>query len=110
VTIFWRTIQITRVASEYTDADGLHSTEVAVASDVPADIQWKTSAPTKPVGYPAATNTDAPMNVWRIFCQLPLGTVKKGDKIVDDLGEAYQVDAAWHNGIMYELISRDYQP
>jgi hypothetical protein len=107
---FPRLITITRAGTEFTDADGLHATETPVAADVPADIQFKTSSSLRPTDFPAPTNSDAPVNVWKIFCQLPLGTIKKADKVTDDLGETYQVDAPAHNGIMYELICRDYKP
>lgn len=107
---FWRKITITRASMASSDEDGLHATEVTVAANVPADIQFKTSSSMAGKDFPAPTNSDAPINIWKIYCDLPLGTVKKADKVTDDLGDTYQVDAPWHNGIQYELICRDYTP
>ncbi|OCJ12474.1 hypothetical protein A6U86_05480 [Rhizobium sp. AC27/96] len=82
----------------------LKSTETPVVSGIPANIQAKTTmARTYAGSLPAAP--PGPI-VWRVF--IPLRAVANGvildrDIITDDLGERYQVEAAYWNSMGWNI-------
>jgi len=78
----------------------LPATETAVASGVAASIQQKKEGRPPPAGLPG----DARMTLWRIFFNLPNGTVADRDIIADDLGIRYQVQAAYWNSLGYNCL------
>jgi hypothetical protein len=108
--IFNRVISVTRPVRTFSADTGLTVTEEPIADQQPASIQWYSTSSSRAKDYPAPSDSDAPVNSWKIFVNLPLGTIKKGDKITDDLGDTYQVDAPYHTGIFYQLMCRDYTP
>lgn len=108
--IYPRSFTASRASEVFTAQDGLHSVALVIVSNVPCSIQLKRTKGHSPVAFPAGTNTEAGMNTWRILCKLPLGTIMKGDEIVDDLGIRYEVISPYWNALGYNMEARLYLP
>lgn len=78
--------------------------ETAIASGLPASIQQKSTGARPDAGVPAdATNR----SFWRVLIPLgalALGSVQRGDIVVDDLGQRYQVTAPYWNSLGHNLL------
>jgi hypothetical protein len=107
--LYPRTISITRANT--TTSVGLQgyqgetqANETTVVSGLPASIQSKGVAGTPLEGLPADIRA---RTVWRIFVpgsQLALGVVLDRDVVTDDLGDRYQVTAAYWNFLGHNLM------
>lgn len=108
--LYPRTITITRAAYKTDSDEGLHQGEAKVLGPVPANIQLKRDRAAQPISYPAPTNSTVATPTWVIFFQGPNGAVEKGDKILDDLGRSYEVDAPYWNSLGYAVEARGFTP
>ncbi|MBM7045438.1 hypothetical protein [Rhizobium lusitanum] len=107
--IYPRTIAVTRPQGQTGVGDVgysgvLESTETAVISGIPANIQLKTAQSRQTSGGLPAAPPGPP--VWRVF--IPLNAVAKGvivdrDIVTDDLGERYQIIAAYWNSMGWNI-------
>lgn len=82
----------------------LASTEVPVVSGIPANIQAKTTMARVPNGSLPA-QPPGPI-VWRVYIPLnavAMGVIKDRDVVTDDLGDRYQVEAAYWNSMGWNL-------
>lgn len=108
--IYPRTISIRRPSAPATGAVGAQpyqalvpADESVIASGLPASIQEKGRAGRGDVGLPADT-TQA--TIWQIFipgASAALGGIQNRDIVVDDLGNRYQVIAAYWNSLGFKL-------
>lgn len=108
--LYPRTITITRNLMVQTPADGLHETEVEIAKDIAASIQLKRQRPTDPHSFPAATQSADTVPEWLILFKGDRDLVMKADKITDDLGVSYQVEAPYWNSLGWNIVARVYHP
>ena len=108
--IYPRTITITRVDIVKTTADGLHEQEVFVAVDLPASIQMKRARPVGPPVRMGPTQSADAQPEWLILFEGDKDLVQKSDKITDDLGEVYQVEAPYWNSLGWNVTARNYHP
>jgi hypothetical protein len=111
--IYPRTIKIMRSSYIKTPADGLRQQEITVAQGIPASIQLKRNRSQTAISFQGPTNADDAMPTWKIFTQpgrLANGTILKGDKITDELGENYIVEGPYWNSLGYSLEARYYTP
>lgn len=79
-------------------------------SGIDASIQLKRNRSERAAAYPAATNSDDAMPTWSIYFKAAVGTVLKGDKITDETGITYIVEAPYWNSLGYALEARIYAP
>lgn len=105
-----RTINITRNAMVQSDGEGLHQSEVKVMSDVAASIQLKRARPIGPAAFPGPTQAADAIPEWLILFKGVLGVVEKGDKITDDTGIEYFIEAPYWNSLGYNVTARLYHP
>lgn len=110
--IYPRTITATRAATVKTAQDGLHQAEVPViaAPGLDAAIQLKRARPVGPVAQGGPTQSADEIPEWLILFKGPRDLIQKGDKIIDDLGIAYQVEAPYWNSLGWNLTARLYHP
>jgi len=109
------TISISRAGTVTQGADGAQQGTVAVASGIPCYVQLKRdkgfSAPT---GFPAPTNTSAPLPEWLIYVCLggvtPAGFIKDGDIITTSGGQKWRIDAASSSTVIWQLSCTPYSP
>lgn len=79
--------------------------EQAIATGLPASIQHKSTGARPEAGLPADA---ANRTLWRVFIPLgglTLGAVQRGDIVVDDLGQRYQVTAPYWNSLGHNLLA-----
>ena len=108
--IYPRTITITRAEIVQTAGDGLHETEVVVASNIAASIQMKRARPVGPPVRIGPTQSADAQPEWLILFAGPRDLIRKSDKITDDQGEAYQVEAPYWNSFGWNVTARNYNP
>lgn len=92
------------------DSDGLHQTEVPVISGIAASIQMKRARPVGPPAMPGPTQSADAVPEWLILFKGSRDLVKKEDKIVDDTGNAYAVEAPYWNSLGWNITARNYHP
>jgi hypothetical protein len=110
--LFPRVISVTRPASPAgVGAVGYmgvtKGTETPIIANIPASIQAKTTMARQPAGsLPAAS--PGPI-VWRILIPLSANVardvIKDRDLITDDLGDRYQVEAAYWGSLGWNLAT-----
>ena len=110
--IYAYTISISRAVQQFSQSAGATQGLTIIAASVPASIQLKRdkgfSAPT---GFPAPSNTSAPMPMWMIY--LPIltdGVVLPADALTDNDGNVYKVDAVNFGIYGYVLAASPYEP
>ncbi len=108
--LYPRTITITRAQFAKTTADGLHEDEIVVAAGIDASIQMKRARPVGPPVRIGPTQSADAQPEWLILFEGPKDLVRKSDKITDDLGETYQVEAPYWNSLGWNLTARNYNP
>lgn len=111
--VYPRKISITRAQMTNTPADGFHQSEIPVLTDVPASIQLAADRSAGARVSPGPTDSNDAVPVWNIFIPAgaaELGVVRLGDKVVDDTGMAYRVEAPYWNILGYRLSARLYNP
>ena len=114
--IYAYTISISRAVQQFSQSAGATQGLTIIAASVPASIQLKRdkgfSAPT---GFPAPSNTSAPMPMWMIYIPasagLAQGAVLGADLITDlQSGAQYKVDAASWSMLGWQLACTPYEP
>lgn len=110
--LYPRTISISRTVYSSTAGGGLEPSANTIATGIAASIQLKRLKPlmTGAMGLPAASAANPGMSEWMIMFNLALGSVNKGDKITDDLGQTYEVEAPYWNSLGYQCECRIYKP
>jgi hypothetical protein len=108
--LYPRTITITRVEIVKTIADGLHEQEVVVAAGLDASIQMKRARPVGPPIKMGPTQSADAQPEWIILFAGPSTLVRKSDKITDELGATYQVEAPYWNSMGWNVTARNYNP
>ncbi len=81
--------------------------EDVIFSGLPASIQF-TSPLSRAAGSRVPTDTHS-TGAWNIFIpkkKAALGQIKNRDVVIDDLGNRYQVEAAYYNSLGYKLRVR----
>lgn len=77
-------------------------TPAYVITDVPAFISLKKDIGRPPVGLPGDVSK---RTYWEIDLYAPIGTIRTGDTVTDDLGYRYQVVADdWNSPLGYQLL------
>lgn len=112
------TVTINRVGYSSTAADGLTQSETAVLTNAPANIELKRDKGfSAPAGFPAPTNSSAPMPEWIVSIKMSaqvaaLGTnaIQDGDQVVDQNGRKFKVDAAFYTPLAWQLACTPYRP
>lgn len=92
------------------NTDGMHETEVPVLTGVDASIQLKRARPVGPAAQPGVTQSADAIPEWLILFKGAVGLIRKGDKIVDDTGIAYQIEGAYWNSLGWNVMARLYHP
>lgn len=82
--------------------------DTEVALNIPCSISMKRSRVPQDITGSLAIPLESARTSWSIWACLPLGTVERLDKLVDDLGVVYIVDAPYHNSEFYELAASVY--
>lgn len=111
--IYPRVVQITRTNIAHTAQDGLNQTETVVAANVPASIQLAADRSASTRITPGPTNTNDAQPTWKIYIPLTAlanGTIQKADKVTDDLGVVYTVEAPYWNSLGYAIEVRNMHP
>lgn len=109
--LYPRTCSITRVQNIHTVQDGFHASEVSVATNVPCNVQLKRDMGFQvPHAFPSSSNTDSPQPLWVCYVRLKIGTVQKMDKLVDDQGMEYQIEAVYWSPLGTQIEMREYKP
>ena len=90
--------------------DGLHEKEIIVVKDVAASIQLKRSRPVGPPVMSGPTQSADSIPEWLILFKGDKALVLKGDKITDDSGISYEVEAPYWNSLGWNLMARLYHP
>lgn len=108
--VYPRVISIFRTSIVKTIADGLHEEEVTIAEGIDASIQLKRARPVSPAIHPGPTQSADSVPEWIILFRGDRDLVEKSDKIVDDLGVAYMVEAPYWNSLGWNLEARLYHP
>lgn len=90
--------------------DGLHETEVVVVAGLAASIQMKRARPVGPPVRMGPTQSADAQPEWLILFEGDKDLVRKSDKITDDLGEVYQVEAPYWNSLGWNVTARNYHP
>jgi len=109
--IYPRTINVSRTTYVNT-GNGLEPSDTSVLVGVPASIQMKRVKPllNSAAVIPVATSTNPSMSDWIVFFKVAIGSVQKGDKITDDLGQTYEVETPYYTGMGYQCECRIYKP
>lgn len=107
-----RTVTIVRGDRDFDDNEGVITNETVIAENIQASIQLRSSSPSLTKNYPqgARTTVAAALNTWNIHCAVDKAQVKKRDKVTDDEGREFEVEAVqW--GIPWTLlVCRDFAP
>lgn len=103
--LYPRTISVYR--STGTPTPGLQaysdvSEQTLVASSIPATIDLKKEVGAQPANLPGDTSR---RTYWNINFKGALGLVMDNDIIVDDLGQRYQVTAAYWTMLGYQVLA-----
>lgn len=105
-------VSVQRVTQTFTPSGGATQTTITIASGYPANVQLKRDKGfSMPAGFPAQTNTSAPMPEWDIA--LPIftdGAIKEGDLITDENGYTYKADAVEFTPYGHMIAGSPYQP
>lgn len=104
--IYPRTISIARGAAqsgvgEIGYGGHVQADEDTLFTDIPASIQQKKEGGKPDAGLPGDT---AKRTFWRIFFNLPNGSVNSRDIIIDELGVRYEVMAPYWNSLGYNCL------
>jgi hypothetical protein len=113
--LYPRSITVQRATQAFSATEGSYQTLTTVLSAVPCMIDIKRpKGNAVPVGFPGASNTDAPMPYWYITCQgsdVPTPTtIQEADLVLDDAGRSYKVEAVWWTPIGTVLACEPYRP
>lgn len=109
--IYPRTVTVTRVTYGTDTGGGTQAKETTIMTSVPASIQLKRDKGSNVPSFPAPSNTDAAVPTWKIIIpSVALGVIKKADKITDDQGVTYEVDAPYWNSLGFQGECRLYKP
>lgn len=108
-------VTVSRGSRSFTTADGLSQTETVIAQDLPCYVQLKRDKGFgSPAGFPAPTNTSAPMPAWFVYVCLggvtPAGFFKEGDVVTASSGQKWKIDAASSSTVMWQLACVPYEP
>lgn len=76
--------------------------ETLVAKNIAASIQAKKEGAKPGPGLPGDISK---RTLWKILFNLPNGTVRDRDIIIDDLGVRYQVMSPYWNSMGYQLLA-----
>ena len=107
-----QTVTIQRAAQAFSPSTGATQGVTTIAQDFPCNIQLKRDKGfSMPVGFPAQTNTSAPMPEWQIYVpRLTDGEINGGDILTDQLGNTYKTDAVQFTPYGYMLAATPYVP
>lgn len=103
-----RTITITRPSQSASFGASLtygatdDATELAVLSDIEANISWARTGQQRETGLPGQSMWRA---IFRIVFKAPAGKIKERDIVTDDLGNRYQIVAAQTGKFGYMCLS-----
>ncbi len=109
------TISISRGSESFSATDGLSQSLTTIAAGIPCYIQLKRDKGFgSPAGFPAPTNSSAPMPEWNVFVGLfgvtPDGFIHDGDLVQDQNGNQWKVDAASNSTLAWQLACTPYKP
>ncbi len=112
------TVSISRVSYASTPTEGLAQSETSVLTNAPANIELKRDKGfSAPAGFPAPTNSSAPMPDWIVSVQmtaavaaLGMNAIQDGDEVVDQNGRRFKVDAAFYTPLAWQLACTPYKP
>lgn len=108
-----------RGGMSFTTAEGLANTTITIVTSTPAAIQIKRDKGFgSPAGFPASTNSSAPMPAWMIYIPLTLeitalgpAGILDGDEITDLAdGRKFKIDAAEFTPLAWQLACAPYKP
>lgn len=109
--LFPNTANITRVQNVFNTQDGLHSEEVPVVYNLPCTIQLKRDMGFQvPHAFPASSNTDSPQPLWVMVCRTSNGLIEKMDKVTNENGMQFQIEAVYWSPLMTSIEMREYKP
>lgn len=99
----------------FSATSGAVQSEATIATNVPCYIQLKRDKGfSAPAGFPAPTNSAAPMPEWLVYIclggVLPVGAIKDGDLLESSDGQTWKVDAASSSTLIWQLACVPYQP
>jgi hypothetical protein len=109
-------VTVERVAQAFSATEGAHQGKTTILTNCPCSIALKRDKGfNKPVGFPAASNTDAPMPLYTIFIYTgnsPTAGVPimSGDMLTDLAGKTYKVESEQWSPIGVELSASPYYP
>ena len=109
-------LTVQRVTQAFSATEGAYQTTETILTGIPCSIALKRDKGfNKPVGFPATTNTDAPMPIYTILVYTgnsPTAGVpiKSGDMLTDLAGKTYKVESEQWSPIGTELSAVDYYP
>ena len=97
-----RTVTITRPT--YSGAVSYAS----VAANIPCAIVENRARVAADVTTDTPVALESTMTGWTISLSLPLGTLQRLDRFVDDIGTVYEIETPYHNGEFYEVSASVY--
>lgn len=97
-----RTVTITRPT--YSGAVSYAS----VAANIPCAIVENRARVAADVTTTVPVALESAMTGWTISLSLPLGTLQRLDRFVDDIGTVYEIETPYHNGEFYEVSASVY--
>lgn len=113
------TVTIKRTGYSSVPGEGLAQSETTVISGASANIELKRDKGFgSPAGFPAPTNTSAPMPEWIISVKMDAAVsalgknaFQNGDQAIDDVtGRLFKVDAAFYTPLAWQLACTPYKP
>ena len=109
--IYPRTIMVLRLPGDITATPGFQDayqapdprTEVTIFTGIPASVQFKSFARATGAELPADTQNRTNWDIYLRAGTAPKGSILERDIIVDDLGNRYQVTAAYAHPMGHKL-------
>ena len=108
-------ITVARGSRSFTVQDGLMQSETIIGQNLPCYIQLKRDKGfSAPAGFPAPTNSSAPMPEWTVYLPLggvtPAGFFREGDSITASDGQQWKIDAASSSTVIWQLACVPFEP
>lgn len=104
-------LQCFRKVSIYRPTFAGTETDTLVAANIPCVITERRVKPAPAVSAGAPTDIETAITNWLFMLKLPLGTLQRMDRLVDDVGIHYEIETPqWNSDAFYELTATIYNP
>ena len=107
-----QTISAARAVQQFSQSAGATQTTTPILATWPCNMQLKRDKGfSEPVGFPAPSNTSAPMPEWTLY--LPIladGVIESGDMLTDNNGATYKADAVNFGLYGYVIACTPFEP